>query len=77
MYKFLVQGLSTVAYYVRFSFPNVSLALFLLAYSIIKLTYVSIDATRYLRTGVYFFPDVKPLSEMEVLVFSRACFSRN
>ena len=77
MYRFLVQGLSTTAYYIRFSFPNVSFALFLLAYSILKLTYVSIDATRYLRTGVYFFPDVTPLSEMEVLVFSRTCFPRN
>jgi hypothetical protein len=77
MYRFLVQGLSTVAYYIRFSFPNVSLALFLLAYSILKFTYVSIDATRNMRTGVYFFPDAIPLSEMKVLVFSRACFSRN
>jgi hypothetical protein len=77
MYRFIVQGLSTIAYYIRFSFPNVSLALFLLAYSIIKLTYVSIDRTRYLRTGVYFFPDAIPLSEIGVLVFSRACFSRN
>lgn len=77
MHRFLVQGLSTIAYYIRFSFPNVSFALFLLAYSIIKLTYISIDGTRYLRTGVYFFPDVIPLSEMEVLVFSRASFSRN
>ena len=77
MYNFIVQGISTVAYYIRFSFPNVSLALFLLAYSIIKLTYVSIDRTRYLRTGVYFFPDIILLSEMEVPVFSRACFSRS
>jgi len=77
MYKFLVQGLSTVAYYVRFSFPNVSFALFLLAFSIIKLTYVSIDGTGFLRTGVDFFPDVISLSGMEVLVFSHTCFSRN
>jgi len=77
MYSFPVQALSTIAYYIRFSFPNVSFALSLLAYSIMKLTYVSIDRTRYLRTSVYFFPDVTPFSEMGVLVSSRASSSRN
>jgi hypothetical protein len=75
--RLMVQGLSDLASVIRFSFPNVALALYFLAYAIIKLTAVGIEGTRYLRKGVYFFPDVMGSSQMEILVFGRANFSRN
>jgi hypothetical protein len=73
----MVQGLSGLASLIRFSFPNVALGLYFLAYVIIKLTSVTIDRTRYLRKGVYFFPDVTGRSQMEMIVFAHAGLSRN
>jgi len=73
----MVQGLSGLASLIRYTFPNVALVLYLLAYAIIKLTSAGIDGTRYLRKGVYFFPDVKGSLQMEILVLTRAGMSLN
>jgi hypothetical protein len=75
--RLMVEGLSSLASVIRFSFPNAALALYFLAYAIIRFTAVGVEGTRYLRKGVYFFPDVMGSSQMEILVFGRAGFSRN
>ena len=75
--RFMVQALSGLASVIRFSFPNVALGLYFLAYAIIKLTSAGIDRTRYLRKGVYFFPDATGSLQIEVLVLARTGMSRN
>jgi hypothetical protein len=75
--RLMIEGLSGLASVIRFSFPNVALGLYFLAYAIIKLTSAGIDGTRYLRKGVYFFPNVTGSLQMEILVPRRAGMSLN